>query len=69
VHVSEKHGERHPEQHFAVVVDDLADVVRRLAEAGHPWAPKPAIGGASRGMTADPEGNAVELVEAVGSFA
>jgi catechol 2,3-dioxygenase-like lactoylglutathione lyase family enzyme len=69
VHVSEKAGDRHPEQHFAVTVDDLDDVVRRLSDAGHAWAEKPGIAGARRGMTADPEGNAVELVEAVGPFA
>ena len=69
VHVSERAGERHPEQHFAVVVPDLDDVVARLQQAGHPWAPKPEIGGARRGMTADPEGNAVELVSAAGPFA
>jgi len=69
VHVSEKIGDRHPEQHFAVSVTDLDDVVRRLSSAGHPWAPKPTIAGARRGMTADPEGNAVELVEAIGPFA
>jgi predicted enzyme related to lactoylglutathione lyase len=69
VHVSERAGDRHPEQHFAVSVQDLDDVARRLAAAGHPWAPKPAIYGARRGMTADPEGNAVEVVEATGPFA
>jgi hypothetical protein len=68
LHVSERTGSRHPEQHFAVVVADLEAVVRRLAQAGHPWSPKPAIGGANRGMTADPEGNAVELLEAAGAF-
>ena len=69
VHVSERAGERHPEQHFALVVDDLDAVVERLRAGGHPWSPKPEVGGARRGMTADPEGNAVELVEAAGSFA
>ena len=69
VHVSERSGDRHPEQHFAVVVADLDDVVARLVEAGHPWSTKAPIGGAARGMTADPEGNAVELVEAAGAFA
>ena len=69
VHVSEKAGERHPEQHFAVVVADLDAVVSRLVQAGHPWSAKSPIGGAARGMTADPEGNAVELVEATGPFA
>ncbi len=69
VHVSERSGQRHPDQHFALVVDDLDDVVARLQAAGHPWSAKPSIGGARRGMTADPEGNAVELVEPVGPFA
>ena len=69
LHISEHSGDRHPDQHFAVVVSDLDAVVRRLAQAGHPWAPRPAIQGAKRGMTADPEGNAVELVETAGAFA
>ena len=69
VHVSERAGERHPEQHFALVVDDFEGLVERLRAAGHPWTSKPDIGGARRGMTADPEGNAVELVEATGPFA
>ena len=69
VHVSERTGERHPEQHFAMTVDDLDAVVWRLTASGHPWAPRARIAGARRGMTADPEGNAVELVEAIGPFA
>lgn len=69
LHVSERSGERHPDQHFALSVDDLDAVVAVLADAGHPWQPKPTVEGARRGMTADPEGNAVELVEAVGRFA
>ena len=69
VHVSERTGERHPEQHFALVVDDLDDSGARLQAAGHPWRPANPMGGARRGMTADPEGNAVELAEPVGPFA
>jgi hypothetical protein len=69
LHVSERVGDRHPEQHFAVVVADLDSTALRLQQAGHPWAPKPDILGARRGMTADPEGNAVEVVEAIGPFA
>ena len=69
VHVSERSGDRHPDQHFALVVDDLDALVERLRSAGHPWSDKPQIGGARRGMTADPEGNAVELAEAAGPFA
>jgi hypothetical protein len=41
VHVSEREGDRHPEQHFAVVVAHLDDVVARLQQAGHPWARSP----------------------------
>ena len=68
LHVSERVGERHPDQHFAIAVTDLDAVVARLQAAGHPWSGKPEIGGARRGMTADPEGNAVELAEATGLF-
>ena len=68
VHVSERPGERHPAQHFALVVDDLDGVVARLRDGGHPWRDVEPIGGARRGMTADPEGNAVELVEDTGPF-
>jgi hypothetical protein len=69
VHVSERAGDRHPEQHFAISVPDLDDVVRRLRDQGHPWADRAALYGARRGMTADPEGNAVEVIEATGPFA
>lgn len=69
VHVSERSGQRHPEQHFALAVADLDALVLTLRRAGHLWTPKPDVLGARRGMTADPEGNAVELVEAVGPFA
>ncbi|MDT7570094.1 MAG: hypothetical protein QOE05_268 [Actinomycetota bacterium] len=69
VHVSEKPGERHPEQHFAMTVDDLDAVAWRLTAKGYVWRPKARIEGARRGMTSDPEGNAIELLEAIGPFA
>ena len=69
VHVSERAGARHPDQHFALAVEDLDATARALQEAGHPWQPRAEVLGARRGMTADPEGNAIELVEAVGPFA
>lgn len=69
LHVSERPGAPHPEQHLALAVDDLPALVARLVTAGHPWTPKADVLGAARGMTADPCGNAVELVEAVGPFA
>lgn len=69
LHVSERDGERHPDQHFALSVVDLDATAAALQAAGHPWSLKPDVLGARRGMTADPQGNAVELVEAVGPFA
>ena len=69
VHVSEREGQRHPAQHFALAVEDLDSAVLALRQAGHPWQPGAVLYGARRGMTADPEGNAVELIEAIGPFA
>jgi catechol 2,3-dioxygenase-like lactoylglutathione lyase family enzyme len=69
VHVSEREGTKHPQQHFALAVEDLDNLALALQQAGHPWHPGPVLLGARRGMTADPEGNAVELVEAIGPFA
>jgi hypothetical protein len=59
----------HPQQHFALAVDDLDSTALALQQAGHPWHPGTVLLGARRGMTADPEGNAVELLEAIGPFA
>ncbi|HUR15310.1 MAG TPA: VOC family protein [Mycobacteriales bacterium] len=69
VHVSEREGLRHPQQHFALAVEDLDNLALALLQAGHPWHPGSVLLGARRGMTADPDGNAVELVEAIGPFA
>jgi hypothetical protein len=69
VHVSERDGSPHPDQHLALAVPDLPDLVARLVAEGHPWSPKPDVLGSARGMTRDPAGNAVELVEALGPFA
>jgi predicted enzyme related to lactoylglutathione lyase len=52
-----------------MTVDDLDAVAWRLTAKGYPWHPKARIEGARRGMTADPEGNAIELLEAIGRFA
>lgn len=69
VHVSEREGSPHPQQHFALAVDDLDALALLLQQRGHPWHPGTVLFGARRGMTADPEGNAVELIEALGPFA
>lgn len=69
LHVSETDTASASEQHFALSVEDLDGLVGALTAAGHPFSGKPEVLGARRGMTADPAGNAVELVEAVGPFA
>lgn len=68
VHVSERAGDRHADQHFALVVEEYDAVVSRIA-ASAPWREGAVVLGARRGVTADPFGNAVEIIEAAGTFA
>lgn len=63
VHISERAGSRHPDQHFGVVVDDFDAVLSRLQEAGAEWTPQADLFGGRRGFTRDPAGNRVELLE------
>jgi catechol 2,3-dioxygenase-like lactoylglutathione lyase family enzyme len=69
MHVSERDGQRHPQTHFGLVVDDYDDVLRRLNEAGAPWEDQAPIFGGRRGFTRDPEGNRVEILERAGQLA
>jgi catechol 2,3-dioxygenase-like lactoylglutathione lyase family enzyme len=69
VHVSERDGERHPQAHFGLVVDDFDAVIARLAAAGAAWEDQPQIFGGRRGFTRDPEGNRVEILEQAGELA
>lgn len=69
VHVSERAGDRHPDQHFGLVVDDFADVRQRLATVGAPWTEQADLFGGRRGFTRDPAGNRVELLERAGGLA
>jgi catechol 2,3-dioxygenase-like lactoylglutathione lyase family enzyme len=69
VHVSKREGERHPQSHFGLVVDDFDDVLARLSAAGAPWEDQPQIFGGRRGFTRDPEGNRVEILERAGELA
>ena len=63
VHVSERGGERHPDAHFALVVDDYDEVLGRLASAGAAFTEQEDVFGGRRGFTRDPAGNRVELLE------
>jgi predicted enzyme related to lactoylglutathione lyase len=69
VHLSERDGERHPDSHFALVVDDLDAVLRRVAESGAPWTEQEDVFGGRRGFTRDPAGNRIELLERAGTLA
>lgn len=69
VHLSERDGVRHEDAHFALVVDDLAGVLRRVEEAGAPWTEQEDVFGGRRGFTRDPAGNRIELLERSGSLA
>ncbi len=69
LHVSERDGNRHPDPHFGLVVDDFAGVLARLAEAGAPWTEQESLFGGRRGFTRDPAGNRVELLEPAGQLA
>ena len=68
IHLSERSGERHPDAHFAVVVDDFDGVLRRIAEADATWQAQAAVFGGRRGFTRDPAGNRIEVLEATGQF-
>jgi catechol 2,3-dioxygenase-like lactoylglutathione lyase family enzyme len=69
VHLSERDGERHPDSHFALVVDDLAATLDRVAASGAPWTEQEDVFGGRRGFTRDPAGNRIELLERAGSLA
>ena len=69
VHVSEREGDRHPQVHFGLVVDDFEAVLARLQDAGASWEDQPPIFGGRRGFTRDPEGNRVEILERAGDLA
>jgi predicted enzyme related to lactoylglutathione lyase len=69
VHLSERDGERHADSHFALVVDDLAMTLARVAEAGAPWTEQEDVFGGRRGFTRDPAGNRIELLERSGRLA
>jgi catechol 2,3-dioxygenase-like lactoylglutathione lyase family enzyme len=63
LHLSERDGSPHPQQHFALVVDDLSAVRARLHAVGADYETAEDIfltGG--RGFTRDPAGNRIELI-------
>ena len=63
LHLSERDGGPHPDQHYALMVDDLSAVRVRLGEAGAAFQPaEDVFGTGGRGFTYDPAGNRIELI-------
>ena len=63
LHLSERDGTPNPDQHFAMMVDDLSALRVRLGEAGATFLPADDVfntGG--RGFVYDPGGNRIELI-------
>ncbi len=57
VHLSERDGQPHPDQHVAFVVDDFDGIHERAVAAGAPWTDR----GTGRSVLRDPAGNLIEL--------
>ena len=65
LHLSERDGAPHPDQHFAVMVDDLGAVRERLHEVGASFHPaEDVFNTGGRGFVFDPAGNRIELIAA-----
>jgi len=63
LHLSERDEVPNSQPHFALVVDDLAGVRERLADAGAAFESADDIfGTGGRGFTRDPAGNRIELI-------
>ena len=69
LHISEREGERHPDSHFAIVVDNYDSLLQHLADAGADWTEQSSVFGGRRGFTRDPAGNRIEILEAAGELA
>ena len=68
LHVSERDSTVHRDAHFALVVDDLPEVIERLERGAHEWRSADPVFGGGRGFTRDPAGNRIELLERAGSI-
>jgi len=63
LHPSERDDAPNSQPHFALFVDDLAAVAKRLQEAGWDFEPADDVfGTGGRGFTRDPAGNRIELI-------
>jgi predicted enzyme related to lactoylglutathione lyase len=70
LHLSERSdAAAHPDQHFALVVDDFDEVLERIRSSGGLWTDQANLFGGRRGWTRDPVGNRIEVCERAGLLA
>jgi catechol 2,3-dioxygenase-like lactoylglutathione lyase family enzyme len=62
IHVSERDGPIHPDQHVAIVVDDYAAVQAAATALGAEWEEADPVVGSRRGFVHDPAGNRIEVM-------
>lgn len=62
IHLSEREGAVHPDQHVAVVVPDFAATRSAALDRGAPWEDVAPVEGDHRGFTRDPGGNRIEVM-------
>lgn len=63
IHLSEREGTSHPDQHVAIAVTDVGAVRAAAEELGAEWTEAQPTVGSLRGFTRDPAGNRIEVVE------
>jgi catechol 2,3-dioxygenase-like lactoylglutathione lyase family enzyme len=64
VHLSERDGPIHPDQHLAIVVDDYPAVRAAATARGAEWEDAEPVVGSARGFVRDPAGNRIEVMSA-----
>lgn len=62
VHLSERDGPIHPDQHVAIVVDDYPAVRAAALARGAEWDDAEPVIGTGRGFVTDPAGNRIEVM-------
>ena len=62
IHLSDRDGPIHPDQHLALAVDDYTAVRTAALATGAEWEDAEPVVGSARGFVRDPGGNRVEVV-------
>ena len=62
IHLSDRDGPVHPDQHLALVVEDYQTVRATALELGADWEDAQPVTGSARGFVRDPGGNRIEVL-------